>query len=43
MVFVKLDFPGGTSGLKKKKKSYLPLQKTQETWVWSLDQEDPLE
>ena len=24
-------------------KNLLPMQETQETWVWSLDREDPLE
>ena len=25
------------------KRIYLPMQETRETWVWSLDEEDPLE
>ena len=32
------DFPDGTSG-----RIRLPVLETQETWVWSLGQEDPLE
>ena len=32
------DFPDGTSG-----RIHLPVLETQETWVWSLGQEDPLE
>ena len=35
-----MDFPGCTSG---KKKIHLPMQEMQETWVWSLGQEDDLE
>ena len=35
-------FPSGFYG-KKKKKIYLPMQETLETWVWSLGQEDTLE
>ena len=35
-------FPGGMSGLKKKK-THLPMQETQETRVQFLGQEDPLE
>ena len=34
-----LRFPGGTSG----KRTSLPMQEMQETWVWFLGQEDPLE
>ena len=36
-------FPEGTSGLKKKKKTRLPMQEMRETRVRSLGQEDPLE
>ena len=34
-----LGFPGGASG----KKTHLPMQKMQETWVWFLGREDPLQ
>ena len=36
---VSLGFPGGASV----KRTYLPKQETQKTWVRSLGQEDPLE
>ena len=33
-------FPGGASG---KQHACTAVQETQETWIWSLAQEDPLE
>ena len=41
ITFITWDFPGGTSSLKKKKKSLM--QEIQEMLVWSLGGEGPLE